>query len=113
MSIRPVDLQVLIPHATDVGKAQHVADKSLTTQQQQFAEQWQEISANRQQTVQNAPKVEGSKVRSDKQKQEKEKDHGNQTSDSFMAKEEQTAKKGCGQLDGLDPARGHLIDIKM
>lgn len=111
MSIRPVDLQVLIPHATDVGKSQHVADKSLTTQQQQFAEQWQEISANRQQKVQNAPKVEGSKVRRDKEKQEKEKGHDNHGRDSFIAKKEQ-AKQACGQLSGLDPARGHLIDIK-
>ena len=109
MSIRPVDLQVLIPHATDVGKSQHAADKSLITQQQQFGEQWQDISASRQQKVQNTAKVEGSKVRSDK---EKNRGNDNHSSGGFMAKKKQALNETCEQIDAIDPARGHLIDIK-
>lgn len=108
MSIRPVDLQVLIPHATDVGKSQNAMDKSVITQQQQFGEQWKEISDRRQQKVQNATKAEGSKVRSDR-----EKGQGNDASNNFMAKKKRAVKQDDGQLESSDPARGHLIDIKM
>ncbi|MDD4602108.1 MAG: hypothetical protein PHQ46_13855, partial [Negativicutes bacterium] len=69
MSLRPVDLQIIIPRATDVGKTQQLADKNIMSQQEQSAEQWQQISASRQQKVQSTPPVEGNKVQKDKEKE--------------------------------------------
>lgn len=111
MSIRPIDLQVLIPRATEVGKAQQVADQQSINQQQQFAEQWQKISDSRQQKVQNTPKSEGGKVHRDsaqQQNQEQEANHQN-----FSDERPQEPEQQSNQASNSDPVRGHVIDIKM
>lgn len=115
MSIRPVDLQVLIPRATDVSKSQQVADQQLTSQQQQFAEQWQQISASRQQKVQNTSKAKGGKIHSDteKERQSFNKKQGEQQhSESFSGDKDTNTNNNSGVSLLVDPALGHVIDIK-
>lgn len=56
MSINPIELQVLIPKATEVGKAQNLANRQETLQQQHVAAQWNDISTNRQHQVQSTAK---------------------------------------------------------
>ena len=112
VSIRPVDLQIIIPRATDVGKTQQSSDHLLMSQQQQIAEQWQQISASRQQKVQSASKTEGGKVHREKEKKNQNKDSKHGTHPD----EEQNSNdtNSCSRLtvQATDPTRGHLIDIK-
>ena len=70
LTIRPVDLQVLIPRVTEVSKTQHVTDHQDILQQQQFAGEWLQISANRQEQVQGTTKNEDGKVGRDKHSNE-------------------------------------------
>lgn len=109
MNIRPVDLQVLIPRATEVGKSQQVIDHQSSLQQQQFAEQWQQISTKRQQQVQEAPKGEGGKIQNEKKEQGKQKGgkHRQKNGVADLTDDEITNN---ASLD--DPVRGHTIDIK-
>lgn len=115
MSIRPVDLQVIIPRATEVSKTQQSSDHQIISQQQQFAEQWQQISARRQQKVQSTSETEGAKVHRDKEKSNKNKDlkQGSQSSEGFSEQHSNDAKSCNGvPTQAVDPMRGHLIDIK-
>lgn len=109
MNIRSVDLQVLIPRATDVSKTQQIADHQSSLQQQQFAEQWQQISAKRQQQVQSTAKSEGGKVQNEKKEQGKQKGHKHHQQDELLdITDDETANHASLE----DPVRGHTIDIK-
>ena len=110
MTIRPVDLQVLIPRVTEVSKIQHVIDHQNNLQQQQFAGQWQQISANRQQQVQGTVKSEDGKVGREK--------HPKEQSRSKNGQKHKDVNQGNTDADMVnhasneDPVRGNLIDIK-
>ncbi|GMA99733.1 hypothetical protein [Pelosinus sp. IPA-1] len=110
MAINSVDLQVLIPKATEVGKAQSIAKQQDTLQQQQFAEQWKDISTNRQQQVQGTAKSEGGKIGREKEPREK-----NHPRDEKNCKGTKKNDKECETLNHAsneDPILGHLVDIK-
>lgn len=109
MTIRSVDLQMLIPNAVEVGKTQHRTDQQNTAQQQQFAEQWQKISADRQKQVQATPKSEGGKVRSEKDGRQQSA-QGEGSMDSKDKKETTHPEEGAPAAQ--DPVRGHHVDIK-
>lgn len=108
MNIRSIDLQVLIPRATEAGKVQQVTNQQPTLEQQQFAEQFQAIANSRQRQVQNVPKPEDGKIQN-----KKEKDHQQskqQQQDDAFHKHEDAAH---GQEEYIpDPIKGHVIDIK-
>lgn len=112
MSIRPVDLQVLIPRTTDVGKYQQTADHQLINQQQQFAEQLQQAARDRQHQVQSTPKDEGGKVRRDDDQKEKNGHDGRNHQNPQEAQTKQSLQEGHDAAQSEDPVRGHLIDIK-
>jgi hypothetical protein len=111
MSINSIDLQVLIPKSTEVGKAQNIADRQDTLQQQHIAEQWKGISTKRQQQVQGTAKNEGGKIRREQESKEQnqpkqEQNHGNNTPNNA------TDLAKVNHASNEDPVRGHLIDIK-
>ncbi|CUH96116.1 hypothetical protein P22_2204 [Propionispora sp. 2/2-37] len=106
MNIRSIDLQVLIPRATEVAKTQNTFDQQNTVNQQQSAEQWQKISADRQHQVQNTPKNEGGKI---KERGESPSQHQQQHAQSHSAHAEQEEDEG---IKSEDPVRGHTIDIR-
>ncbi|EGO63178.1 hypothetical protein [Acetonema longum] len=112
MNIRPIDLQVLIPKATEAGKAQHTTNQQAAIQQQEFAALWQRISAERQQQVQNPAKSEGGKVTRDKQPPEKRgsQQDGQKDTEDNSEQSKEPAKATGSQF--ADPVRGHKIDIK-
>lgn len=109
MTIKPVDLQVLIPRVTEVGKAQHVMNQQDTLQQQQFAGKWEHIATDRQHQVQSTNKSEDTKVAREKQKEQQK--QSKDSSKQKDGKEKHTDVDGDNPLS-KDPARGHLIDIK-
>ena len=110
MTIKPVDLQVLIPRVTEVGKTQHVTDHQDILQQQQFAGQWQQISGKRQKQVQSTVNSEEGKVNREK--------HPKEQSHSRNGQKDQDVNHGHINADMVnhasseDPVRGNLIDIK-
>lgn len=110
MTIRPVDLQVLIPRVTEVGKTQHVNDHQDTLQQQQFAGKWQHISANRQQQVQGTNKDEDGKV--GREKHSKEQSNSKNGQKHQEDKQSNTDADMANHASSEDPVRGNLIDIK-
>jgi len=110
MSINPIELQVLIPKATEVGKAQNLANRQETLQQQHVAGQWNDISTNRQHQVQSAVKNEGGKVGRDKEP--KEEKHSPNEQKPRQNNENSTEKGKVNRASNNDPVRGHIIDIK-
>ena len=106
MNIRSIDLQVLIPRATEAGKVQQLTNQQTVVEQQQFAAQFQEITKERKQQVQHVPKTENGKISRDK---EHEQQHQSQQNSSF-----QRHQKDLADQEEIipDPLRGHVIDIK-
>jgi hypothetical protein len=107
MNIRSIDLQVLIPRATEAGKVQQVTNHQSVLDQQQFAAQFQAIAKERQQQVQDVPKTESGKIHNNN----KEKEHkNNQQQGAHLNKH---PKNSSEQEESItDPLKGHIIDIK-
>lgn len=110
MNIRSIDLQVLIPHATEVSKAQHSANQLTASQQQDFASQWQKISQDRQQQVQTVNQAEDGKIKEKKEAQDKRRNQGN-SKDQKQHKDDGTQTAHPSQAFPNIPL-GHTIDIK-
>ncbi len=107
MTIRPVDLQVVIPRVTEVSKTQHTLNQQETLQQQQFEGKWQQISEKREHQVQGTKKSEESRVG---EKHPKEQNHSKDGK-----KHGEAGKKDHdhgNHPSHEDPVRGNLIDIK-
>lgn len=110
MNIRSIDLQVLIPHATEVSKTQHTANQQTASQQHDFASQWQKISQDRQQQVQTVNQSEGGKIKEKKETQDKRRNQGGprkQTQRKDGSVEPHHAPQAFS-----DTSLGHTIDIK-
>lgn len=109
LTIRPVDLQVIIPRVTEVSKTQHTTDHQDTLQQQQFEGKWQQISTDRQHQVQGTAKSEESKVGENHSREQKNsKDNKKNDDDKIEKKDTEKINKPSSE----DPVRGNLIDIK-
>ncbi len=104
MSVRPIDLQVLIPRTTEISRMQQVSDQQAALQQQQSAAEWERLAANRQQQVQKPQQNAGGRVEPDAQ--ESGRDHAGEQRRGRRRPAED------GEIEGADPIRGHTIDIK-
>lgn len=109
LTIRPVDLQIVIPRVTEVGKTQHTTDHQDTLQQQQFEGKWQQISTKRQQQVQSTTKSEDGKVG---EKHAKEQNHSSNNKKQEQNAPEKNDTEQSNHPSNKDPVRGKLIDIK-
>lgn len=108
MNVGSLDLQVLIPRSTDVSKVQQNADQQPAMQQQQFAAEWQQISAQRQQQIQNSSKSEGSKIKADER--ERRQQAKGEHEDSHSQKRQ--SDPDCPEEHASDPFLGNKVDIK-
>lgn len=113
MNIRSIDLQVLIPHATEVSKTQHAVNQHSTAQQQDFANHWQQIAQNRQKQVQTLNQTDGGKVAREQEQQEK----GRKKKDSQEQRREESipearSKANASQHVQSNSILGNTIDIK-
>ena len=104
MSIRSIDLQVLIPRSADASKMQHQQDQLAASQQQQIAGQFQQLTLNRRHQVQGTIKSEAKKVNSQDEKERPK--HGS-------GKERELSPEAVmdGKEKHQDPVRGKNIDI--
>lgn len=111
MSIRPIDMQVLIPRATEVGVQQNNLAQQSTIQQQQFAEQLSKAAEVRQQQVQGITKGQGGKIERDGQKAKNHKRDAEQPGHSNSAAVAETPEAET-ETASRDPVLGYIIDIK-
>lgn len=113
MSIRPVDLQVILPHATDVGKVQAIQNDQAATSQQLFAEKLMREAQERQGQVQETQRSEMGKVTRDKEKDQQErKKKKKQQNVASEQKEKPEVKVNYKDRKGsLDPLIGKNLDI--
>ena len=116
MNIRPIDLQVMIPRATDAAKVAALNERQAVTQQQQLAEHAKQTANEKQHQVQTAAASHPSgKVTTEDLNQEKRQEHSQQGE-----KGEKKTKEGSEEdvvpkshaAAPPDPIRGHKIDIK-
>lgn len=114
MSIRPIDMQVLIPKATEVGIQQNNLVHQSTLQQQQFAEQMEKTAQVRQQQVQGIVKSQGGKVeRDDKKRKNKQRYGSDPNRERNQFPEESMELENSDDLTTMsDPILGHIVDIK-
>lgn len=105
MTIRSIDLQVLIPRVTEVSKTQHILDQQNALQQQQVAEQMHQLAALRQQQIQKTPKNAGGKI--EDEAQNKNGQHNSHEKHGSSPNDEDEK-----QDEGVDPLRGRHVDIK-
>ncbi len=113
MSIRPIDLQVMIPRVTEVGKVQQINDRQMLLDQQQFADQWVNIADRRNSQVQNIHKAEAKKVHIENQNQNSSPDSG-EHNETGQSSEENNINDFAvsNHPSDDDPVRGHIVDIK-
>ena len=116
MNIRPIDLQVLIPRATDAAKASALNDRQAVTQQQQLAEQSKQAATEKQHQVQpKLPTNPSGKITTEDLNQEKRQEHPSQGEQKKQGKGGQAEEEATRKLHAEkppDPIRGHTIDIK-
>ncbi|VBB06729.1 Hypothetical protein LUCI_1965 [Lucifera butyrica] len=110
MSIRPLDMQTILPQATTVSKNQHAAEHQNTLQQQGFAEQLQQIADKRLHQIQNVPKNEQGRVQ--REKHFKEQHANEQQADDNQENRKYQNHSNEEEDAGKDPSRGSHIDIK-
>lgn len=105
MTIRSIDMQVLIPRATEVSRVQQITAQQTSLQQQQFAQQLQIVVAHRQQYAQPLATAERTAVHDEgtrqgrRQEQEKE-------------QRRPSAPAEAGPDSSAEPMKGHVIDIR-
>ncbi|MCX7971164.1 MAG: hypothetical protein N3A57_06335 [Negativicutes bacterium] len=110
MGIRPIDLQLTVPQANEVGRAQQYADRQSTLQQQQMVGQKQQEIELRQKQVQHSPRSEGGRVTREKEKGEKKNQKGNQRqSQAGRPPEPEEPAPAAGR----DKFRGSRLDISV
>lgn len=105
MTVRSIDMQVLIPRATEVSRVQQITDQQTSLQQQQFAQQLQAVVTHRRQYAQPLAKTDHAAVRDQGARQD--------------GREQQEAERHqpsthADDMDGggTEPSKGHLIDIR-
>ncbi|MBP2640077.1 MAG: hypothetical protein H6Q66_1028 [Firmicutes bacterium] len=113
MSIRPIDLQVLIPRVAEIGKVQQISDRQMLLQQQQFADHWIHIADLRSSQVQNVHKPEAKKVHVENQNEKSFANSEQHYENDHPAKDEDSDRLVvCNHPSTDDPIRGHIVDIK-
>ncbi|MBP2654925.1 MAG: hypothetical protein H6Q73_2494 [Firmicutes bacterium] len=109
MGIRPIDLQVLIPRSTEVSKIQQLNEQQNSLNEQQYAVEWRQISASRQQQVQSMTKSVGEKIDEKNREQDPRKRHHQESGQKINHREPES------QADlsaSTDPLLGQHVDIK-
>ncbi len=108
MTIRPMDLQVLIPKASEINRVNQIQDIQSQLQQQQFAAQFEQAMQNRQKQVSGTTETEGQRIRLKKDSRGR---GGGGNKESGKKPQQQDAAEGEGGKYA-NPNLGNHIDIK-
>lgn len=107
MTIRPIDLQVLIPKASEINRVNHVQEIQSQIQQQQFASQFAQAVQNRQKQVQGTKQTEGQRVRLNKDSRGR---GGNEEQSDTDSQQQGNTEEEA--VTYINPNLGNHIDIK-
>ncbi|MDH7479977.1 MAG: hypothetical protein QHH02_08205 [Syntrophomonadaceae bacterium] len=105
MSMRNVDLQVLIPRLQEVGRVQQVQQQQGQEQQQQFAAQFRQAAELLQNKIKESPRSEKGEVRERETSRRGARHEGQPQQEPQQEAEDTRPAK--------DPQLGGLIDIKV
>jgi len=103
MSIRPIDMQVLIPKTSEVGKLQHAQLQRPGEEQQHFTDQLNKQILQNQQQVMDLNKTEKTLVKEDENKKKNNTQKKKKNSDDII--DEKDNKK--------DVSSTSIFDIKI
>lgn len=107
MSITPVDMQVIIPKSTEVGKNQQARDHQEVFQQQFGATEFRENANQKLRQVNKKDEAEGEKIKDDPE-------HGNKQGYSQNRHSKRKEHEDTDEVVmAVDTLRGRTIDIKM
>lgn len=106
MNITPIEMQIVVPKATEVGKVQHQQDHESVLQQDVTTEQMKQAAQQKMTQVQNSEKSEGQKIRRDG----KNKGGGQGQQPGKRQEKEQDEEES---VMAVDTYRGQRIDIKL
>ncbi|HEX3033448.1 MAG TPA: hypothetical protein VHS59_14650 [Bacillota bacterium] len=106
MTLRPIDLQVMLPRVSEISRTQQIQNQHDQNQAGQFASELNKQTKQAEHQVQNTNETEGRTINREKEKgspdQEKQKKKGAQP-------EEQESESSLP----ADPNRGTRLDIKV
>lgn len=102
MSIRPIDMQVMIPKTSEIGKTQQAELQKPNSEQMQFSEQMQKHIVQNQQQVSETNKSEKNIIREDESKK-------NQSSN----KNKKNNKKGNNRENKNNSSTTSIFDVKI
>lgn len=106
MTLRSVDLQVMLPKTQDVGRIQQVQQFNEQAQQLSFAAQLLREKEIAQRSVQNLPESKEGRIREKEEKSGAKKNFGQKDAQRKALHSEQTQEMHL-------VAPGHLIDLKI
>ena len=112
MNIRSVDLQVLVPKTTEVGKSQASLNQQSVLQQQYGAEKIQKMSEQQLNQVQHTKKNEGAKVQREEDFREKQQESRRNQQRRKRAGIDVRAESDDAGHSVEQGRRGQIIDIK-
>lgn len=105
MTVRSIDMQVLLPKIGEANRSQPIQNQQSQTEQQQFAAQFQKKIEVQKHQVQNSSKSEGSKIGEDDQRK---------SSSGRQDERRKEPEKGEeSAIDVKDPRKGKILDIKI
>ncbi|MDR9757551.1 MAG: hypothetical protein ACN4A7_00760 [Thermacetogeniaceae bacterium] len=106
MTLKAVDLQVILPKIQDVGRIQQVQQSNEQAQQHSFAAQLLREKEIAQRSVQNSPESKEGRIREKEEKSGTKKNFGQKDAQSGAHHSEQNQ-----EMPTVAP--GHLIDLKI
>lgn len=106
MTVRPIDMQILLPKVPEVGRTQQIQNNHEQSQAQQFASELNKQAKHAENQVQNSKEAEGKSVSQDK---------GNSSSGKELSQHGgQKEKEDLAEIElPHDPTKGNRLDIKV
>lgn len=109
MTVRSIDMQVLLPKIAEANRSQPIQNQQSQTEQQQFAAQFQKKVEIQKHQVQNSSKSEGTKIGEDNQ----QKSNSNRQEMRHKEAGTEADTEDESKIDAKDPRKGKIFDIKI
>ena len=106
MTLRPIDMQVLLPRVPEVSRAQQIHNQHDQNQAQQFASELNKQVKHAENQVQTTDQAEGKSINQDKENSSSGKKQGKQEGRKAKDQDVETSLPG-------DPNKGTHLDIKI
>ncbi len=102
MSIRPIDMQVMVPKTSEISKMQHTEMQKAGADQQQFSEQLNKQILHNQKQVVETNKSEKGIIRKDENKKKKNENEKKDKKDKDENEKKDTTKKNMSSTSIFD-----------